>query len=361
MSYFKLFLDEVNKGIQQEATFIPLSQTKLNSSIFFGKSMYYLFGGLPGSGKTAIVDSQFLLEPYLWWKKNRNKVNIDPYWIYRSMERNRVYKIAKWTCYLLFIEHNILIDVPTLMGWPNKIRNLTPEEITLISSYEEFFEEMFQRVLIIDGTENPTGIYREAENFMQNKGQIIKPDQFSKIFVPHNKNLFVCHITDHIGRISSEKNMSDKEILDTHSAYMTKLRDLYGMTIIDIAQLNRNIENTYRIVNTDIDVAPQDFKGSGDMYENADVVIGLMNPYKLQAFTYGGYDIKKFIGARNNNRFRALKVIKNSYGTDDFVIGFHFLGENGLMAEIPNSQDINYGAFVRGEYVNEFKEKRNVY
>jgi hypothetical protein len=354
-----LFREEVNKGIRNEAIFLPIVQEKLNSSIFFGKSMYYLFGGLPGSGKTAIVDSQFLLEPYLWWKRNKDKVKINPYWIYRSMERNRVYKIAKWTCYLLYVEHNILIDVPTIMGWPNKLRNLTEQEIELINSYESFFEEMFERVIIYDGIENPLGVYKTAMDFMHTKGRIEKPDQYNKIYIPDDSNLFVCHITDHIGRIKPEKGLeNDKAILDQHSTYMTQLRDLYGVTVIDIAQLNRNIENTYRIVNTEIDVAPQDFKGSGDMYENADVVIGLMNPYKLQAFNYGGYEIKQFIGARNNNRFRALKVIKNSYGTDDFVIGFHFLGENGLMAELPNADKINYAEFKRGDYVNTFIKER---
>lgn len=313
------------------------------------------------SGKTAIVDSQFLLEPYLWWKRNKDKVKIDPYWIYRSMERNRVYKIAKWTCYLMFIDHGILIDVPTIMGWPNKIRSLTKEDLVIIDSYEEFFEEMFQRVLIIDGIDNPYGVYKTAVDFMTSKGVIEKIDDFNKIYVPNNPYLLVTHITDHIGRIKPEKSQSDKETLDSHSMYMTQLRDMYGVTVIDIAQLNRNIENTYRMVNTDIDVAPQDFKGSGDMYENADVVIGLMNPYKLQAYNYGGYSIRSFIGARNNNRFRALKVIKNSYGVDDFVIGFNFLGEIGLMAEIPKAEEINYEEFKDGRYITEFCEKRKVY
>lgn len=358
MSYYNLFEQELDKGLKNEATYIPLSQSKLNDSIFFGKSMYYLIGGLPGSGKTAIVDSQFLLEPYLYWYKNKDKLNINPYWIYRSMERNRIYKIAKWTAYLMFIDHQILIDVPTIMGWPNKLRNLSDKEVEIIKSYRPFFEEMFERVIIYDGSMNPTGVYKDAENFMLSKGRVEKIDKFNSIYIPNDSNLFVCHITDHIGKITSENGLNDKGILDLHSDYMGKLRDQYGMTVIDISQLNRNIENTYRAVNTEIDVQPQDFKGTSDMYENADIVIGLLNPYKIQAFDYGGYQIKRFVSNSNANRFRSLKVIKNSYGNDDFVVGFHFLGENGLMAQLPNAMDINYQHFTEGKYVYEYLENR---
>lgn len=48
MSYFNLFEQEVEKGLNNEAVYIPLSQEKLNSNIFFGKSMYFLIGGLSG-------------------------------------------------------------------------------------------------------------------------------------------------------------------------------------------------------------------------------------------------------------------------------------------------------------------------
>lgn len=93
----------------------------------------------------------------------------------------------------------------------------------------------------------------------------------------------------------------------------------------------------------------------------ADIVIGLLNPYKIQAYDYGKYQIKKFVGSNNNNRFRSLKIIKNSYGTDDYIIGFHFLGEIGLMAEIPNSNEIDYDLFSKGEYVHRFLSKRKTY
>src|SRR5690606_1037152 len=104
-------------------------------------------------------------------------------------------------------------------------------------------------------------------------GNPIKKQIINK-YVPNNPNKVVLHVTDHIGKIKSERGFNDKQILDKHSEYMGICRDILGLVPIDISQLNRNVEDTYRNVKTEIDVMPQDFKGSADIYENADIVIG---------------------------------------------------------------------------------------
>jgi hypothetical protein len=354
MSSFAHFMEDVQKGINGEQLWLPLRQGKLGSNIMFGKNMYYLFGGLPGSGKTAIVDTMFVLEPYRWWLKNRDKVKTKPFWIYRSMERSKSLKIAKWTAYLMHVDHGILIDVPTIMSWPNKLRDLTEKEINLIKSYEPFFEEMEKHIIIIDGSAHPTKIKSFASDFAKSKGEIVQVDKHNKKYIQNDPNEIFIHVTDHVGKITTEQKLNDKQILDLHSQYMGELRDYFGFAIIDISQLNREIESTYRGVNTNLDILPKDFKGSADLYENADVVIGLMNPYKLQSYTYGGYDILDFVNSNGYNRFRGLKVIKNSYGIDDFTIGYQFFGENGLMVELPTGDEINYNKLKKGEYAREF-------
>ena len=71
-----------------------------------------------------------------------------------------------------------------------------------------------------------------------------------------------------------------------------------------------------------------------------------MNPYKLKVFDYIGFDILQFVNKTNYNRFRALKVIKNSYGIDYYRIGYQFIGEINLMIELPKSEDINYEKYL---------------
>jgi hypothetical protein len=343
MSTFQRFLSQVKKGIEGNAVFLPLRQKKLGSKIAITKSMYLLFGGMPGSGKTAIVDSVFLLDIYDWWLENRKNTLVTPYWIYRSMERDRIYKIAKWTAYKMYKDHKILIDVPTLLGWPNKLFELTDEILAIVASYDSYFEELLKHVTIIDGADNPTGIWMFVKEYMTKRGTIEKIDAYNKRFVPNDPNEIIFHITDHVGKIKPEKQkdtnhmLTDKQILDKHSAYMGEARDFYGLVPIDISQLNREIEDTIRNLKTDLSVSPKDFKGSGNMYENADIVIGLMNPYKLKDFDHMDYDIKAFVDEKGYNRFRSLKVIKNSFGIDDFEIGYQFVGENGIMNELPRA------------------------
>ena len=62
---------------------------------------------------------------------------------------------------------------------------------------------------------------------------------------------------------------------------MGDLRDRYGYTVIDISQFNRSIGSVDRMKIKDVSPEPDDFKGSGDLYENADVALGLFNPYKF--------------------------------------------------------------------------------
>lgn len=347
MTVFKRFMATVQKGISGEAVFLPLRQQKLGSKIAITKSMYLLFGGMPGSGKTAIVDSVFVLDLYDWWLANKDKTKVTPYWIYRSMERNTVYKIAKWTAYKMYKDHGILIDVPTLLSWPNKLFDLDDEMLKIIKSYDSYFEGLLKHVTIIDGTINPTGVMVFIKEYMEKRGTIVQSDQYNKHYVPNDENEIIFHISDHIGKLKTERissdspmMMNDKQILDKHSEYMGLARDFYGMVPIDISQLNREIEDTLRAIKTDLSVSPKDFKGSGDMYENADIVIGLMNPYKLKDMDHMDYDIKKFVDKKGYNRFRSLKVIKNSFGIDDFEIGYQFIGENGIMNELPNAFEI---------------------
>lgn len=394
--HYKGFLTDLEKGYNGESISIPItsgpltdSVSKLGHRVSLSKGNYILFGGMPGSGKTAIVDSMFLLNIYLWWRRNRENTTIKPYWIYRSMERNVKYKIAKWKAYLIYVEHGILLDVPTIFQWSNKQFELTEELYTLIKSYDEFFDEFFDYVDIKQGADNPTGVrnyglkvafqkgkyvkstdkevlingekvceFRDTDYVVQYgrkvyyrdiniAGEEIRIFQYEIHYFPDDPDEIMFHITDHIGKEKTEQGFSDKGIIDKHAEYMGEFRDDLLWNPIDIQQFNRAIEDTYRKVKTDLDVSTADFKGSGDPYENADIVFGLLNPYKLKMPVYDGYDINRFVTNKGYNRFRGLKCLKNSYGIDDFKIGYAFLGENGFMRELPLSEHVTPDIYTK--------------
>jgi len=394
ISYFQEAKDLVMKGKDGKAQYIPLTKSplsdelsKLGKQLSIGKGQYILFGGMPGSGKTAIVDSQFVLNVYFWYKRNKEIANLKPYFIYRSMERPVKYKILKWIAYLMYVEHSILTDTSILAGKPNRRRDITQRELVLLDEYEKFFDEFFNYMEIFNGSENPTGIRNAAYKIAKEKGKFIysredgiyindvkvsdyhntsskikreklyaditindepyRHYEFTKKYISNDPKEIVFHITDHCGKITAERGMNDKQVLDKHSEYMGEFRDVFEWNIIDIQQLNRGVTDVYRKVNTELDIGPEDFKGTSDTYENADVAIGLMNPYKLDVFDYDKYKIKDMMSPTGENRFRGLKVIKSSDGIDDFRIGYMFVGENGYMQELPRSQELAEGDYQR--------------
>ena len=401
MTYFQEAKDLVLRGTEDKAVYIPLTKnplsdelSKLGQKISIGKACYLLLGGQSGAGKSAILDSQFVLNIYFWWKRHRDIANFDLYFIYRSMERPVKYKILKWMAYLMYVEHGILTDTSILAGKPNRRRNITPVEIKLVGEYEKFFDEFFNYIEIFNGGENPTGIRNSAMKIAYEKGKYItsckegilvngikvsdyhnkstghsreklyadiningipyRHYEYTKKYVPNNPKEILFHITDHCGKIIAERGMNDKDTLDKHSEYMGEFRDVFEWNIIDVQQLNRGLTDVYRKLNTELDIGPEDFAGTSDLYQNCDLAIGLLNPYKLDVNNYSKYQISKMVSASGENRFRGLKVIKNSDGIDDFRIGYMFVGENGFMQELPLAKDLmesDYEKIRNAQYV----------
>ena len=113
---FELLKHEVELGLTGKNDGIPMGFNILNRYIGIRKSMYFLVGGLTGSGKTSFIDDAFVLNPFDWYimqKDSGLKLRI----IYRSMERSRTYKLAKWVSRKIFLDQGIIIPVSKLLGW----------------------------------------------------------------------------------------------------------------------------------------------------------------------------------------------------------------------------------------------------
>jgi hypothetical protein len=342
--FSELLSADIENGINGKNQGIPTGFKIVDSNINgIQKSIYTIVGGNPGTGKTSYVDLAYVLNPYDWYLKNKDNTNLKFKIIYRSMERNTKYKLAKWTCLKIFKDHGIVMDVPTMLGWQGKKYEITPELRDIIYKCGKYFDDMFESgiIEILDGSENPTGIFNHVNKRMLECGKIVQINEFSRRYKPNDDNLITVVINDHIGKLKSESrngvHLNSKELLDKHSEYMGQLRDFYGISPVDVCQFNRSIGSIDRMKMKSVSPEPDDFKGSGDMYENADVALGLFNPYKFKVNDFLDYDIPKFITPTGENRFRSLSIIKNSYGADDVIIGLNFLGEKGNFREMPTS------------------------
>jgi replicative DNA helicase len=323
---------------------------RLNKYIGIRKGLYFLVGGLTGSGKTSFVDDAFVLNPFDWYIMHKDQ-NIKLRMIYHSMERSRTYKLSKWISRKIFLDHGITIPVNKLLGWTDK---MTKDEHDLFLMYEDYIEQMSDVITIIDGPENAVGVAKELKAHALKNGSIEQIDEYNKRYVPNDENEVTIVIIDHIGLLKTTKDQpTKKEAIDKMSDELRFARDFYGYTPVVVSQFNRSISNIVRLKNGDVEPQLEDFAESSSTQNDADVVLALFDPMRYKVQDTSGYDLSKLKDANGAKYFRSLRLIKNSYGEDDARIGLAFMGQVGMFKELPKRKDItdsDYEAVINKTY-----------
>jgi len=332
--------DEVDRGRAGKNGGIPMGFNRLTYYVGIRKGMYYLVGGLTGSGKTSFVDDAFILNPVDWYlsEKKKGNLKIKLKIIYRSMERSRKYKIAKWVARKIFLDTGVTIPVNKILGWNGR---LDDEEYQLFLQYENYIKELQTVVTIIDGTENPVGIAKDLKEYALANGHIEQIDKYNKKYVPDDEDVITIVIIDHIGLLKAIKDYPNKKaLIDKMSNELQYARDFYGFSPVVVSQFNRDISNIVRIKNGDVEPQLEDFADSSQTQNDADVVMALFDPVRYKVPDPSGYETAKLIDSQGAKYFRSLRIIKNSYGIDDIRIGLAFYGEIGMFKELPKKKDI---------------------
>jgi hypothetical protein len=351
MSFDKL-KEEVDKGLSGKNGGVPMGFDRLNRYIGIRKSMYYLVGGLTGSGKTSFIDDAFVLNPVDWALSKQGQASgVSVKIWYRSMERSRTYKLAKWVSRKIFVDYGITIPVPKLLGWTDK---MTSDEHDLFLAHREYVEQLSEMVTIIDGPENPVGIAKDLKKYALERGTIEEVDEYNKIYIPNNPNEITIPVIDHIGLLKLTKDQpTKKQAIDKMSDELRYARDFYGYSPVVVSQFNRDISNPIRIKNGDVEPQLEDFADSSQTQNDADVVLALFDPMRYKVADPSGYNLDKLVDQYGAKYFRSLRLIKNSYGEDDVRIGLGFMGQIGMFKELPRKKDItdsDYESVINKSY-----------
>lgn len=343
---FDILATMVQQGMEGRNGGIPMGFDRLNRYIGIRRSMYFLVGGLTGSGKTSFIDDCFVLNPFDWYIEKNKDPSIQLEIIYRSMERSKTYKIAKWVGRKIFLDTGINIPVDRLLGWSGKMSDY---EHKLFLSYKWYIDAMDNIITIIDGAENPVGIAKELKAHALNNGKIIEEEVTSpdgsiriiKRYIPKNSNKITIVVIDHIGLLKTTKDLSSKkEAIDKMSDELRYARDFYGYTIVVVSQFNRSIANPIRIKAGDVEPQLEDFSDSSSTQNDADVILALFDPMRYKVEDASGYNLDKLVDGYGAKYYRSLRLIKNSYGEDDIRIGLGFLGSIGMFKELPRRKDM---------------------
>lgn len=384
-------IEAAQRGIKGEVIERPLVDrpgrlSKLGKIMSLGKGRYFLIGGLPGSGKTSFCDSELVLKPVNDFLINGGPT---PYYIYRAMERPLLEKKAKWLAWKIYDDTGQIYDVPTILGYQNKKRDLNSEDIAFFQTYSDYFKDVYRYVDIVPGATSPREILmyafrrayqmgkyvytKEASVFVNDKNvggfegkeerqgvlRYYKDFNFGRIwegehrYFNDHKQVMVIHVTDHVGKLT-EDGKGEMALINEHGANMGNyLRDIMEWTVVDVMQFNREMHDLNRQLKTKLKVTEADFRMSSVPFQNADMVLGLLNPYKMQKTRHHDYEIDRMVSSSGENRFRGIDVVKNSYGIDDVSFGVMLVGENGYTKFLPKAEDlrgIDYEDIAKATY-----------
>ena len=300
---------------------------------------------------TSFVDNCFVLNPFEFIKSKENVTNIKLKIIYRSMERNKKFKLAKWLSGKIFIDEGKIIPVSKLLGWTDK---MTKDEHDLYLSYKDYLGELEEIVTLIDSPENPVGISKELEEHALKNGRVEQLDKYNKVYIPNNDNEITIIIADHIGLLRLTRDLTTKkDAIDYLSNKMRFARDFYGYTPVLVSQFNRSISNPMRLKAGDVEPNLEDFADSSQTQNDAEIILALFDAGRYKVEDAAGFDLGKLKDSYGNRCYRSLRLIKNGMGSDDLRIPLAFYGELSLFREMPKKADItdyDYESIVNKTY-----------
>lgn len=337
---FDLLEQEIKSGLEGKNNGLSMGFNRLNKYIGIRRRVMTLVFGASGSGKTAYVHSAYILNPFDQYMKIKDKVGIKFKVILFSMERSKVYVIAKWLSRKIFLDTGTLIPIQKMLGWWDT--KLTKEEHTLILSFKWYIDELLEVVDIVEGAQNPTGIYKYVKKYAEANGKFEQIDEYHKLYKPNHPNEIVVIIEDHLGLTKPEKGMtSKKEAIDKVSEYNQWFRDELGYTPVPVSQLTRNLSNPIYQKMDSFEPSIDDIKESGRPGEDSDVVISIFDPQRAKTHD-ASYKEEKFIDPSTGaNYFRSIKILKNTYGEDSIRCGMAFHGATGIFKELPKSKEMD--------------------
>jgi hypothetical protein len=388
--YEQGFLSQLDASQRGEITYLPNALEGVGDVYNLMPSRYTLISGATGAGKTSFADFEYVLAPWSYLEKLEDS---EIYWEvnYFSLERKQMFKHAKWVSWMIYRDDNdMLLSPDQILGWKNGPLNTAG--YNLVRSYDDEMSGLLEHVMIKDGKvspkvlsriintralalgdyyytddigvyyrDNPVYIKRfEDDNFIEesktgprkfmglsHNGEDFKLYEDDYRYFMYKKKSFVFFVIDGINLLG------DKDVIDEISMELANARDRFGFSPVIVTQQNRAMGDIQRMKLHGNDLSPQleDIFKSSQMGFDADLILGLFDPYRYKAYDkegkYGGYCINPIEGHEASmrtpggiNRFRSMHILKNSFGADGGKFGMKFLGECNHFETLPHPDDI---------------------
>ena len=347
MGDFEQLSGMVEDGMNGKNESIPIGLPKLGRYANWRKRIFTLSFSSTGAGKSGLADDM-MLNACDWHMKNKDKCKQDIHFILFSMERAKVYRIAKWISRKIFIDHGISIPIPKMLGWWEE--KMTHDEHDLFLMYDDYINTLLADYInIYEGARSPNDIYKIMKEYFEDNGHYEDISKHKKVYIPKNEHLIVVPMLDHGNLTKRTKELpTKKQAVDRMTEYMQGFRDLEGASPYWVAQVSRSVSNPMRLKDGEAELTLDDVKESGDMGDACDIALSLFDPLKYKQGSRTGYNPTDFVDKNTGAKyFRSIQICKSSYGADDLRIPLAFNGFCGQFKELPKRKDLPDGDYAK--------------
>lgn len=292
----------------------------------------YLIGGASGTGKSTYVLWAFIYTPLMSFLSGESKER-DPYWILFNLEMTTPQIYAKLMSMYLFDKYGEQIRFKEIFS-RGKECMLSDEHYDLIIKNQDFLDILDQRLITHDGSLN------EKKYLSCLNKDILKFGKWNEShseFIPNNPHQVVGVVIDHMSLISESNGRRKKEEMDAISRASVSIKNItHIVSPIHVAQFNRNSTSDERLKQSMTEPTSSDFKDTGSLYEDSQVVIGLYSPHKARRNNYREYRIKDAL----EDVFIGTFLLKSRFGNSDILVPMGYYGDCSHFLELPKASEI---------------------
>ncbi len=334
------FRDRIQKGIEGKYSGLENGFKVLNKIIYrIQRGLYYLIGGLSGSGKSKLVN--FMLLNAI---QDAEKKGVACHVFYYSFEIGESVMKANMLSAHLSKKYDVVIPPEKINGFGDN--RLTPEELEMVDAEIEYIEDLFSRIHFRFNPMHPTAVFMDLFKFAESIGKFTytfftdsegKENKTVKGYVANDPEAYVLVVMDHIALLGDEEKLDLKGKIDRMSKHFVWLRNICGHTFFVLSQFNSALNSVERIKFKGVDLSPgqSDYKDSGCPYADSDVAMGIFNPWKLDIKESDGYNLQLL-----QSWYRQIKIIKSRIGFDNITIGTVFNARSENFIELPPAKDM---------------------
>lgn len=302
---------------------------------------YYLISGGAKSSKSKLTNFLFLFNTVIYAYEHPELVRLKIF--YALLEEKSENITGKFICYLLYklSKGKIRIDIKTFKS-VDEGRILSADILELLNTLEyQAILNFYEDHVVFIPDRNPTGIYHTLEKYAEANGTIHrkKVEGYEKevfdYYEPNDPDEYVMCIIDHIGLISTERNMDLRNSIKKLSEYMKIVRNKYNYIPVVVQQQNSESLSLEAFKANKIRPTQKGLADSQDPGKDCDVMLGITCPFVWELKEYLRYDITKL-----KDCARFLEVVLGRDGQSNAILGMYFDGATGFYAPLPKYDNI---------------------